>query len=56
MDKTGPTTEEGFPLPYITISKGLEKFLIVAKERKGHNCEARYIARAIIEWEFLPEA
>ena len=28
-DKTGPTTEEGCPLPYITISKGPEKFLIV---------------------------
>ena len=55
-DKTGPTTEEGCPLPYITISKGPEKFLIVAKERKGHNCEARYIVMAIIEWEFIPEA
>ena len=39
-DKTGPNTEEGCPLPYITISKGAEKFLIVAKEREGHICEA----------------
>ena len=54
-DKPGPTTEEGCPLPYLTISKGVEKFLIVAKEREGHICEARYIVLAIIEWEFLPE-
>ena len=54
-DKTGPTTVEGCPLPYITISKGVEKFLIVAKEREGHICKARYVVLAIIEWEFLQE-
>ena len=48
-DKTGPTTEEGCPLPYITISKGPENVLIVAKEREGHNCHAKYIVMAIIE-------
>ena len=52
-DKPCPTTEEGCPLLYLTISKGVEKFLIVAKEREGHICEARYIVLAIIEWEFL---